>query len=163
MKNYTVCLLFTEDLAQLLLVKKTKTCYKGRLNGLGGKIKEGETAKQCVIRKVADESGVADLGNLTWLGKIVLPDCYEDAGKCCCVHFFAATFDGRLEAGYETKFAEPLGLYLVKDLLGPMQGELAGDGDLVYFIRRALGSRSELAEFIRRRSALLAKKSPRPS
>lgn len=40
-------------------VKRPDDMHYGKWNGLGGKLKPGETPEECVIREVAEESGLA--------------------------------------------------------------------------------------------------------
>lgn len=39
-------------------VKKEDDMHKGKWNGLGGKLEEGETPEECVIREVKEEAGL---------------------------------------------------------------------------------------------------------
>ncbi|RLE42398.1 DNA mismatch repair protein MutT [Candidatus Woesearchaeota archaeon] len=39
-------------------IKKADDIHKGKWNGLGGKIKPGESPEECVIREVMEESGL---------------------------------------------------------------------------------------------------------
>lgn len=59
MKRYTLGFIFNTDHSKVLLIHKTKPAWqKGKLNGLGGKLEEGETIQQCIAREVAEESGL---------------------------------------------------------------------------------------------------------
>ncbi len=59
MKKYTLGLIFDQSLSQILLMHKTKPAFQvGKLNGLGGKIEEGETPEACIAREVREESGL---------------------------------------------------------------------------------------------------------
>ena len=39
-------------------VKKQNDIHEGKWNGLGGKLEEGESPEECVIREVYEESGL---------------------------------------------------------------------------------------------------------
>lgn len=53
---YVVGFLFQED--RVCLIRKNKPEWqRGRLNGVGGKIEEGETARQAMIREFEEETG----------------------------------------------------------------------------------------------------------
>ena len=39
-------------------IKKEKDMHEGKWNGLGGKMLDGETPEECVIREVREESGL---------------------------------------------------------------------------------------------------------
>ncbi|MCK7488142.1 MAG: 8-oxo-dGTP diphosphatase [Bacillus subtilis] len=58
---------------ELLMLNRQKKPWKGAWNGVGGKIDASETPLQCIIREIAEETGirvaaeqVADKGVLTW-------------------------------------------------------------------------------------------------
>lgn len=56
-KKYCVCILFNRDLSKTLLIEKAEgKLFAGMFNGLGGKLDEGETAKEACIREVFEES-----------------------------------------------------------------------------------------------------------
>jgi 8-oxo-dGTP diphosphatase len=56
-KNYCVCILFNKDLTKTLLIKKAEgKLFAGMFNGLGGKLEQGETAKDACIREIFEES-----------------------------------------------------------------------------------------------------------
>jgi 8-oxo-dGTP diphosphatase len=40
-------------------VKKQNDVHEGKWNGLGGKIEQGETPEECVIREILEESGLS--------------------------------------------------------------------------------------------------------
>lgn len=57
MKKYTVGFIFTPDFSQVLLVHKNRPEWqKGLLNGVGGKIEEGELSVDCMVREVREET-----------------------------------------------------------------------------------------------------------
>ena len=59
MKMYAVGFIFNEDLSQVLLIKKTHPDWqKGKLNGVGGRIKPEEESLGCIVREVAEEAGL---------------------------------------------------------------------------------------------------------
>ncbi len=56
--NYVVAFLFNQDMNKVWLIRKQKPEWqKGCLNGIGGKIEEGETAMAAMIRELKEESG----------------------------------------------------------------------------------------------------------
>jgi 8-oxo-dGTP diphosphatase len=57
MKKYTVGFIFTPGFEQVLLVHKNRPEWqKGLLNGVGGKIEEGEESVDCMVREVREET-----------------------------------------------------------------------------------------------------------
>lgn len=53
---YTIC--FIQHSAHLLLIERRFPPLQGLLNGVGGKLEPGETPRQCILREVAEETGL---------------------------------------------------------------------------------------------------------
>jgi len=67
MLTYTIC--FVRVRHYLLLLHRAKEPHKGLLNGVGGKIKPGETPYQCICREVEEETGIRPhAGSLRFAG-----------------------------------------------------------------------------------------------
>lgn len=60
LRQATICLLRKDD--QVLLAMKKRGFGVGKWNGVGGKVKDGETAKQGAIRETQEEIGVTPTG-----------------------------------------------------------------------------------------------------
>jgi 8-oxo-dGTP diphosphatase len=61
MKLATLCYIKDKKSGKTLMlhrVKKENDMHEGKWNGLGGKIEDGESPEQCVIREVKEESGL---------------------------------------------------------------------------------------------------------
>lgn len=59
MKNYNLCFVFNSDLTKVLLIHKNRPEWmNGLINGLGGKIEDGEDTLLSVIREVKEESNL---------------------------------------------------------------------------------------------------------
>jgi 8-oxo-dGTP diphosphatase len=57
--DYVLALLFTADSREVVLVRKTRPAWQaGRVNGLGGKIRDGESLAAAARREVLEEAGV---------------------------------------------------------------------------------------------------------
>ena len=60
MKRYTVGFVFDKGLENVLLVGKTHPEWqKGKFNGPGGRIEEGETPVQCMAREMKEEADLS--------------------------------------------------------------------------------------------------------
>lgn len=57
MKLTTLCYLHTAS--DILLAMKKKGLGVGKLNGVGGKVEEGETVEQAIVRETMEEIGVS--------------------------------------------------------------------------------------------------------
>ena len=59
MKKYTLGFIFTPALDHVLLVHKISPEWQaGKINGIGGKIEEGEDSLACIVREVQEETGL---------------------------------------------------------------------------------------------------------
>lgn len=56
MKIANVCFLLKDD--QILLAMKKRGFGVGKWNGVGGKVKEGESVEECMVREAKEEIGV---------------------------------------------------------------------------------------------------------
>ena len=55
--EYTVGLIFTPELDHVLMINPNRPAWQvGFLNGVGGKFEEGETAAQCMVRELEEET-----------------------------------------------------------------------------------------------------------
>lgn len=62
MIRYVIGFLFSEDGRNVALIRKNKPQWQaGLLNGIGGKIEEGETSLQAMHREFLEEAGVQDV------------------------------------------------------------------------------------------------------
>lgn len=69
--RYTLCFLTRED--QILMLHRRNPPNQGLWNGVGGRLEAGESARDCVLREVREETGfflpeVHFAGVLTWEG-----------------------------------------------------------------------------------------------
>lgn len=146
-REYTVCFLFTPDLKQVLLQTKAKTDFKGRLNGVGGKLEPGEDPQTCAFREIREETGLGmtSLRHLTWIGTLHLPDNCEShavgAGPedpSCALYFYAGIFAP--EKLDPPDGSEPLSLHNAYDVIHSdiLSRGYAGHGDLQYFVQEGL-------------------------
>lgn len=77
---FVVGFMFNQDFSEVLLIRKEKPAWqKGRLNGIGGKVKEGEIEPDAMRREFIEEAGV-DIGE--WQRLCIINGCGWT------VHFF---------------------------------------------------------------------------
>jgi len=70
---YTQTLCFIRRGDELLMLNRNHKPTQGLWNGVGGKIEEGETAKDCIVREIQEETNIVvqpadviDRGMITW-------------------------------------------------------------------------------------------------
>lgn len=143
-KKYTVVLLFDREGKEILLQKKDHTAFAGRLNGVGGKVEDGEIPEKCARRETFEETSLRqdDIKCLTWLGTLTLPyQCDErEPGTFPELWFFAGVVENKSLAVKPADATEEIAWYELDDNGKPVTHGTgtAGDGDLEYFIKSAL-------------------------
>lgn len=96
MRLATLCYI-KKDGKTLMLhrVKKENDMHEGKWVGLGGKMEQGETPEECVIREIKEESGL-ELKNPKLKGRIIFPD-FSNTNEDYHVYIFIANeFEGDL-------------------------------------------------------------------
>lgn len=74
MLETTLCYIFKDEKVLMLYRnKKEKDVHEGKWNGLGGKVEVNETALECVIREVLEESGLK-IGKPILIGACYYPN-----------------------------------------------------------------------------------------
>lgn len=150
--EYTVNLLISkcgntnDEEVKVLLQKKSKGVYKGKWNGVGGKVRKGEYPLIASLRKIAEDTGLHDIRNyrdIRYLGKLILPtDCTTERPEECILHFYSMIVDPILapeaihQKPADTEELEWVGIWKVIHR-APDEGVYAGDGDLQYFLNMA--------------------------
>lgn len=106
MKRYVCGFAISEDESKVLLIRKNKPEWmRGFLNGLGGKIEEGETPLQAMCREFQEEAGLLTT-YWTLLGRFSDDDTFE-------VYFFYKKMN---IDRYVQKTDEEIGRFFVSDL-----------------------------------------------
>ncbi|MGC8568173.1 MAG: 8-oxo-dGTP diphosphatase [Candidatus Micrarchaeia archaeon] len=77
LRDVTLCYLIDKDNEKILLAMKKRGFGVGKLNGVGGKLKEGESVEQALIRETEEEVGVM----LREYEKVAKIDFYFDNDK----------------------------------------------------------------------------------
>lgn len=139
---YTVIVLLNGDGSKVLLTKKDRTSFAGMLNGVGGKIEVGEAPMDGAYREIKEETALEpeDIEMLTWLGILTIPEqCDEkNADKYPELYFYSGIVNDESKAHKPDSETKPIGWYEIgKDNKPIADLEIAGDGDLQYFIGRA--------------------------
>ena len=148
-KRYTVVVLLNKDGSKVLLQKKDRTAFVGKWNGVGGKIEDGEEPVAGAYREIEEETSLkpSDIKNLTWLGTLTLPeqcdldnpDLYPE------LWFFSGIVEDESLAVKPDTETEEIAWFKILDNKklvslppkAPFNPDLAGDGDLPYFIDSA--------------------------
>jgi len=69
MHNFTMGIIFSHDMESMYLLRKDHPEWQaGLLNGVGGKLKDGESYADCMAREAAEESGYT--WNFVCLGRM---------------------------------------------------------------------------------------------
>lgn len=165
-KKYTVVLLFNEDLSKILLQTKASTAFAGMLNGVGGKVEPDESPMQGALREMTEELSISKAGldehmdRFDWLGTLTLPENCDERfpDNYPELWFFAGVLSDESIVQTPVGGLEEVSWYRLGSAGMPITDrELAGDGDLEYFIERALrrlrddeGCGAEPAEYVQR-------------
>ena len=95
MKLGTLCYL-SDGKKTLMLhrVKKENDMHEGKWNGLGGKIENGESPEECIIREVKEESGLK-IKNPSLKGILTFPK-FDEIDDWIVFVYTATRFTGKL-------------------------------------------------------------------
>lgn len=130
--NYVNGFLFNKDASMVVLIqKKTPEWQKDKLNGVGGKIEDGEAPLIAMQREFKEEAGKE---GLDWRHFTTL----FHSGHI--IHFFMA-IDNDDEKGVSSKTEEPVHWYFVEDVLrgaGIGNDKLSAIGNLKWLIPLAM-------------------------
>lgn len=138
-KKYSVVILLNEDGSKVLLQKKDRTLFKGKLNGVGGKIEKEEMPVNGALREVLEETSLRpeDLLRFEWIGTLTLPEQCDtnNMDKYPELWFFGGVVKDENRAHKPDTETEEIRWYHLKPDNKPFTDlETAGDGDLEYFI-----------------------------
>lgn len=92
--RYVVGFLYSHDLSSVVLIRKKRPeSQRGRLNGVGGKVQPGETARSAMTREFKEEAG---LHVSAWKRMVCLTGPHFD------VHFFCSRWGSLAEVSSQT-------------------------------------------------------------
>lgn len=109
MQKYVLGFVFSKDMESVLLMHKNRPAWQnGLVNGLGGKVEEGEDTFDTVRREIQEESGL-DISNDKWIksGKV-----YSDSFT---MDVFGTIYDGE-QSGAKALEDEPIEWFRVREL-----------------------------------------------
>lgn len=72
--KYTICFVRSGD--RLLLLNRDRAPNLGLWNGVGGRLEEGESPRDCILREVAEETGIR-LRTVRYAGLVTWGDRYD--------------------------------------------------------------------------------------
>lgn len=141
-KKYTVVILLNQDGSKVLLQVKDHTLFAGMLNGVGGKIEDGEQPVNGALREIFEETSIqpGGLSRFEWLGTLTLPEQCDDRNpdKYPELWFFGGIVKDETLAVKPDGATEEIGWYMLDpDSLPITSLQTAGDNNLEYFIGRA--------------------------
>ena len=112
--NYVAGFLFGSDYQTVALIRKKRPRWqKGKLNGIGGSIEQGETSLQAMVREFREETGVETTPE-SWHAYATITK-MEHGRLAWKVDFFAGTAPGTLKH-LQSATDETVEILLVMDL-----------------------------------------------
>ncbi len=95
MRNSTICYIKKDNKTLMLhRIKKENDIHQGKWIGLGGKMEEGETPEECIVREVKEESGLR-IKKPSFRGILTFPK-FKDNEDWYVFLFTAKEFEGEL-------------------------------------------------------------------
>jgi 8-oxo-dGTP diphosphatase len=108
---YVCGFLFTHDRRHVALIHKLKPDWqRGKFNGIGGKVEEGETIFGAMTREFYEETGMC-VPTYAWERFLTMKFVPKDEA----VHFFKSTLRGPDAGRLESKTDELVGWYKVSE------------------------------------------------
>lgn len=132
-KVYTLGFVFDRTLNNVLMIFKNNGQFPGKLNGIGGLVKEEESAPIAFARKLKDEANI-ELSDVLYLHELVTLSFYHEE-----VHTFGVVLK---EFDRNLTLTHPSGNVMwcdVKEILDQHNfNKVAGRGDVQFIIRYAI-------------------------
>lgn len=133
MTVYTCAFAFSGEHV-LLLRKDTPSWQKGKLNGIGGKVEQGESIHTATVREFQEETGLIGLGENAQVFHSMIWPAYEDHRGWPLVYFSAFELNkgAMLEAVQNTiSAAEPCVIVKADKIIAGMHDAMPNLGFLV--------------------------------
>ena len=137
--EYVVTFLFNHDCTKVWLIEKQKPEWqKGLLNGIGGKIEEGETPVDAAFRELKEEAG--------YYGSVITEIGYMEGTNNDGSQFKVEIFAGRTNEKLYTVEKEEIVLVNIEDL--PLKKTIGNVPMLIEACRYRLGKSSNFKKLI---------------
>lgn len=141
-KKYTAVILLNSDGSKVLLQKKDRTAVAGKLNGIGGTIRDNEEPVNSALRSVHYEVSLCpeDLDRFEWIGTLTIPEQCDDKNpdKYPELWFFGGVLKDENRPQKPDTATEEINWYTLRSDNHPFTDlETAGNGDIEYFIGMA--------------------------
>jgi 8-oxo-dGTP diphosphatase len=137
MKRYVVGFVFDYDMKNVLMLNRIKDPYKGKFNGVGGKIENNELPYQAMIRELEEETGYleSDMIKNEHLMTIIFPNNDIHIQLNIFYHILKKEIflSGKNQKVINEGTLTVLNIQKEK-LLHIENNTLAGDGNVTYFI-----------------------------
>jgi 8-oxo-dGTP diphosphatase len=137
MIKYVLAFIFDTNNNIWLIEKQKPSWQKGKLNGIGGKIEEGETEDEAMYRELEEEAGVTDV-QLFKVGEMIGNN-NDDSD------FYIAIYTGITDQVLKTMEDETISLFMC-DLTGFEYNENVPS--LIELCKYALHGKSNFSKFI---------------
>jgi len=139
-RRYSVVVLLNGNGSKVLLQVKDRTIFAGKLNGVGGKIEYDEEPAEGAMREICEETTLTkdDIEDFTWLGNLVVPEVCDNSNTIPELIFYSGKVKEEHKARKAPDATEDVDWYELDGSNMPVTcTELAGNGDLPYFIGTA--------------------------
>ncbi|XMB86598.1 NUDIX domain-containing protein [Mycoplasmatota bacterium WC44] len=133
MKELVIGMVFDPTRENLLMLKRKKDPYFGKVNGIGGKVESGESHEEAMIRELKEETNY-DLDKVDTLEEIMRLDFDKEQIRLIVYYI-------KLKQQYPIEIKEDhegyYDWYNINDsnLLDAANDKIAGEGSVAYFIK----------------------------
>ncbi len=145
-RDFVVCFLLTHGRKAVLLQSQERPDASVSLQGITGQVNLGETPEECAVRVLQELTDLKDIERVHWLGTLCLGDDQvhmpmvpDSASPDRVTHYYAYEVDTSKIPGAKEGGAVLQPCYVESVIEeSPESGKLAGQGELQYFLSRAL-------------------------
>lgn len=135
-KNYVVGIVLDNDLKETLLLERVNEPYSGTINGVGGKVEEGEGLEAAMIREMQEETDIK-MENVKKVEYLVT--LYYPKGVLLNVFYIILNDSYQKKEVIDTREGKLKWFDYIKDgLYDARKPKVAGEGNVAFFINYAL-------------------------